>query len=192
MALLNPFPGSSGIAAAVFRVQLTMVLLCLATLSALGQAVEEYQVKAAFLYNFARFVEWPAHTFKSTNDPLVICILGEDPFGHLLENTVQGKTIEGRPIVLRSTSEVGQTAGCHVLFVSLSERRQLSSILAGVSSTGVLTVGETAGFAALGGVINFKLENERRIRFEVNLAAAREADLKISSKLLSLALIVRK
>jgi YfiR/HmsC-like len=174
------------------RLQLALVMAIAATGLAKGQIVDEYQMKAAFLYNFAKFVDWPPQKLNRLNDPVVICVLGEDPFGKLLDDTVQGKTIEGHPLQLGRIADTSQAAGCHVVFVSISERRRLNAILTDLSSAGVLTVGETEGFAVLGGIINFKLENERRIRFEVNLNAAREANLKLSSKLLSLALIVRK
>jgi hypothetical protein len=178
--------------AAWFRMQALMIMVIAAGYSANGQAIDEYQMKAAFIYNFAKFVEWPPNAFRSTTEPLAICILGEDPFGHSLDETVQAKSIEGRAFLVRRISGPDQATGCQIVFVSNSERRQFSSIITRVSTSGVLTVGESEGFAAQGGVINFKLENERRIRLEINLSAARGANLRISSKLLSLALIVRK
>jgi hypothetical protein len=190
MAILKPFSGRHRFIA-LFGLCAVAAMPGAAAIPVAGQ-VDEYQMKAAFLYNFAKFVEWPPHALKNPNESVVICVLGEDPFGKLLDDTVQGKTIEGHPLQLRRITETNQATGCHVVFVSVSERRRLSAILGALSATGVLTVGETEGFAALGGIINFKLENERRVRFEVNLNAAREANLKLSSKLLSLALIVRK
>jgi hypothetical protein len=159
--------------------------------AALGQTTDEYQVKAAFLYNFAKFVEWPPQAFKSPTDPIAICILGEDPFGHALEDAVKGKTIEGRGFVVPRISEVRQADSCQILFVSSAERKRARAILAELRANGVLTVGETEGFAEAGGVINFKLEGGR-LRLEINVDAAERAKLRLSSKLLSLAQIVKK
>jgi hypothetical protein len=190
MAVLKPI-SRRWPAIALFRLCVVAASVSFVMIPAAGQ-VDEYQMKAAFLYNFAKFVEWPSQRLNTPNEPVVICVLGEDPFGKLLDDTVQGKTIEGHPLQLRRIMGSNQAAGCHVVFVCASERRRLTTILNDLSSAGVLTVGETEGFAALGGIINFKLENERRIRFEVNLNAAKGANLKLGSKLLSLALIVRK
>jgi len=159
--------------------------------SAFAQPTNEYQVKAAFLYNFAKFVDWPAQSFKGPDDPIAICVLGQNPFGSVLEDTVNGKTLEGRAFVVRNIFDVQQAGGCHILFVSTSERKHLPSILAAIRTPGVLTVGESDGFAAEGGVINFKLE-DGRVRFEINLDAAAKKGLQIRSNLLSLAQIVKK
>jgi hypothetical protein len=159
--------------------------------SAWGQSASEYEVKAAFLYNFAKFVEWPAQSFKGPDDPITICIVGQNPFGHMLEDTVNGKTLEGRAFVVRNVPDVQQAGRCHILFVSSSERKNLQAILAGIRTPGVLTVGETEGFAMNGGVINFKLE-DGKVRFEINLHAAAKEGLQIRSHLLSLAQIVKK
>ena len=97
--------------------------------AARGQSANEYQVKAAFLYNFAKFVEWPAQSFKSPDDPIAICTLGQNPFGSMLEDTVNGKKLEGRGFVVRAISDVQQASGCHILFVSSSEQKHLRSIL---------------------------------------------------------------
>lgn len=146
----------------------------------------EYEVKAAFIHNIARFVEWPADTQHDGKSRL--CILGEDPFGTALD-VLQGKAIG------ESTWEVVQVrAGaslrrCRVLFVSSSERANLARILAGVEDRGVLTLGDTEGFAALGVMVNFYLE-QNRIRFEVNHGAVQRAGLGLSSQLLKLARLV--
>ena len=159
--------------------------------AARGQSANEYQVKAAFLYNFAKFVEWPPQSFKGPDDPLAICVMGHNPFGRMLEDTVNGKTLEGRPFVVRNVPDNQQARGCHILFVSSSERKHLQFILESIKSPGVLTVGEMEGFATNGGVINFKLE-DGKVRFEVNLEAAATEGLQIRSSLLSLAEIVKK
>ena len=163
----------------------------LAGASALGQAVDEYQVKAAFLYNFAKFVEWPPQAFRSASAPLAICVLGQNPFGRSLEEAVDGKVVEDRKLVVRQFADVRQVSGCHILFVSSSERKSLRAILEDLKESGVLTVGETEGFTTEGGVISLVLEGDR-VRFEINLDAAGRQKLRISSKLLSLARIVKK
>ena len=152
--------------------------------------VEEYQVKAAFLYNFAKFVEWPPHVFKNAGDPISICVLGKNPVENALEEAVAGKAVEGRTFLVRQIAEINPGCNCQILFVSSSERKRFRSSAAGIKGLGILTVGEAQDFAAEGGVINFKLE-AGRIRLEINLDAAEQAQLRISSKLLSLAQIVK-
>ena len=151
----------------------------------------EYQVKALFLYNFARYVEWPAKSFKAANDPIVICILGQNPFGSALDQAVTGKAVEGRPFVVRQISDLQAGANCHILFVNSSEQKRFRSGAQKFKGSGVLTVGETQGFTADGGVINLKLE-DGKVRFEIDVDTARQQHLRISSKLLSLAQIAKK
>jgi uncharacterized protein DUF4154 len=173
-----------------FRLKAMILGLLLAT-AAHGQRVEEYRVKAAFLLNFARFVEWPPQVFKSSADPISICVVGQNLFGNALDNAVIGKTVEGRTFLVRQLSGSQPLAGCQILFVSSSERNRLQSIFGEIKTGGVLTVGETDTFASEGGMINFKIEGGR-VRLQVNLEAAEEANLRISSTLLSLAQIVKK
>jgi hypothetical protein len=155
-----------------------------------AQAVEEYQVKAAFLYNFAKFIDWPADAFKSPKDPLVVCVLGQNPFGGALEDVIRGKTVEGRPFALRQISNAEEASSCQILFVSSESGKQFRSLAGNLKPAGILTIGEAPGFASSGGVVNFKLD-QGRVRFEINVDAAEHAQLHISSKLLSLAQIVR-
>jgi hypothetical protein len=155
-----------------------------------AQTIDEYQVKAAFLYNFAKFVEWPAQTFKTEKDPMRICVLGQNPFGGALVDAVGGKTVLGRPFVVADISEPSQAAECQMLFVSSSAGKRLRSIFGELRATGILTVGENQGFAAQGGIVNFKLE-DGRVRLEINIEAAERARLRISSKVLNLAQIVK-
>ena len=169
------------------------LILCAAYLGAAvapAQNADEYQVKAAFLYNFAKFVEWPEGAFKTPTDPIIICVLGRSPFGSLLEQSVKGKQIEGRALVIRQISEPREASGCHLLFVTASEKKRSPAILELLKSASVLTVGETSNFAAAGGVINFKLE-DGKVGLEINVCSAERARLKISSKLLSLAKIIK-
>jgi hypothetical protein len=149
----------------------------------------EYQVKAAFLYNFAKFVEWPSSSFSDASAPLRICVFGQDPFGQELRDITHEKTVNGRKLQVDQIVDVAQAKTCHILFVASSERMQLKRIFESLRGTDVLTVGDTKGFAELGGIINFVLENDR-VQFEVNHKAAEQAGLKISSKLLNVAKLV--
>jgi hypothetical protein len=140
----------------------------------------EYQVKAAFIYNFAKFVAWPASA-----GPLVIGIVGEDPFGALLDNAVRGKTAAGRPIEVRRLSDGDNLDACQILFVSASEKRRFADLLHRAGN-GVLTVGELPQFVQDGGIVRFFLD-KNRVRFQINVKAAERSGLKIHSQLLSLA-----
>jgi hypothetical protein len=158
--------------------------------SALAQEIEEYRLKAAVLYNFAKFVEWPKESFSNLRDPIVSCIMGQSPVGVALEREAGGKMIDERKFIIRNVSDLHHLAGCQILFVSSSERNRLRSILDEVAGRGVLTVGETDGFASRGGVVNFKLAGNK-IRIQINVEAAQRERLRISSRLLSLAELVR-
>jgi hypothetical protein len=153
------------------------------------QAFDEYQVKAAFLYNFAKFVQWPPEVFQSSSAPLAICILGQDPFGRSLEDTVVGREIDGRSLAVRHISSVKQVAGCQVLFIGAAEYKRSPPMLADIRTPGVLTIGDSDASGADGVVINFKLDGGK-VRFEINVEAAEREKLRISSRLLSLAQIV--
>ncbi len=155
-----------------------------------GQEMEEYQVKAAFLYNFAKFVEWPAQAFKTPRDPILICVLGRNPFGSALEDVIRGKSVEGRAFAFRLVEDADGAGACQILFVGSSEAKRFHSLWRALKPAGILTVGDAQGFAAGGGVINFKLD-AGHVRFQINPDAAEHAQLHISSKLLSLAEIVK-
>ena len=172
--------------------RLTTMALAGVLLSACASAqdLEEYQVKAAFLYNFAKFVEWPADAFRTPKDPIVICVLGHNPFGRSLEEVIRGKSIEGRSLELRQVNQAQEANACHILFVSASDSKQFRTLANSLKSSGVLSVGDVQGFASRGGVVNFKME-DGRVRFEVNVDVAEHEQLHISSKLLSLAQIVK-
>jgi hypothetical protein len=146
----------------------------------------EYQVKGAFLLNFAKFVEWPPQTFKTPTDPIVICVLGENPFGPELEKAAQSVLVANRLVSVRLSADSQQAGRCQIAFVAASERKLSKALLQAVKGESVLTVGESDGFVANGGVISFKLEGEK-VRIEINTAAADRAKLHISAKLLSLA-----
>lgn len=172
------------------QVFLILFLLAFAGHGALGQGVqaEEYQVKAAFLYNFAKFVEWPTQAFATASAPLVIGVLGENPFHDTLRQVVEGKTIDGHPLRVKELRSLKEVGACHILFISTSERRQLPDILKLLKGAAVLTVGEMDGFTEAGGMINFVLVEGTKIRFQINKSAATSGGLKVSSKLLGLAL----
>lgn len=146
----------------------------------------EYQVKAAFLYNFAKFVEWPAGTFKGAGDSVIFCVLGNDPFGESLDDVVRGESLDGRRLVVHRTRDVSKAADCHVVFIARSERDRQETILGSLYRRGALTVGETDTFLAAGGIIGFVLD-QNKVRFDVNIAAAERSGLKLSSRLLRLA-----
>lgn len=171
------------------RLYTIAVLGIIFTADAAGQ-VAEYQVKAAFLYNFARFVEWPATSFSSPSDPIVICVLGQNPFGDSLSDVIRGKDLAGRTFAVRQVAELSPKSHCHILFVPSAAVKLFRASGGGLKGGGILTVGDTQGFTEEGGVISFKLEGGR-VRFEINVGAAEQAHLNISSKLLSLAQIVR-
>jgi hypothetical protein len=149
----------------------------------------EYQVKAVFLFNFAQFVEWPTNTFPETRTPLVIGVLGQDPFGGYLDEIVRGERVNNRPLTVQRYSRVEDIKICHVLFISRSEEDRLEQILASLKYRKILTVSDDEGAARRGVMIRFVTE-QRKIRLRVNLEAAKAANLTISSKLLRLAEIV--
>ncbi len=149
----------------------------------------EYEVKAVFLYNFTKYVEWPPETFRASGEPLVVCVLGTDPFGSLLDDTVRGETVRDQKLVVRRLTRVEEAAGCALLFVSASEERDMGRTLKSVQGASILTVSEIDGFAERGGIINLRME-QNKVRFEINLEAAERSGLKISSQLLKLGKIV--
>lgn len=179
------------IVAAIFSLSLTTVFRVHAQNSD-PEDSSEYLIKAGFIYNFAKFVQWPQAAFAQPDSPIVIGILGTDPFGSMLDRVVAGKKIGGRSFVIRRL-EWGKDAAnlkeCDILFVSSSERKHMADVVHTVKHLPVLTIGEAPGFAAGGGVIRFVIE-DNRVRFEINVDAAHDAGLDISSRLLTLAKIV--
>ncbi|HEX4499515.1 MAG TPA: YfiR family protein [Thermoanaerobaculia bacterium] len=163
---------------------LLLAVLLLLPYSAAAQTAPEYDVKAAFLYNFTKFVDWPAAAFPDATS-LKVCLLGEDPFGRSLQ-AVAGEPVENRKLVIVRADAPPKPGGCQVLFISRSEREKLPQILAALKDSPVLTVGDTKGFVDQGVIINFILEGSK-VRFEINTDAADKAGLKVSSKLLQLA-----
>jgi len=149
----------------------------------------EYQLKAAFLFNFAKFIDWPATSFSSPQSPFIICILGTDPFGHAMEDVLRDKNIDNRPVVISRLKNITQVKQCHMIFVSQSETAHLADIIQQLRGARILLVGESDGFAEAGGMIQFTRE-DNHVRFLINPDAADRAGLKVSSKLLSLARVV--
>ncbi len=150
----------------------------------------EYQVKAAFLYNFAKFVDWPPESWSRPDAPFVIGILDREPFDDVLEQVVRGKTVGGRALAIRRLKEPEEAAGCQIVFVGPRETSLLPALLRALHRAAVLTVGDTETFTRQGGMVNFVVQ-DNRVRFEINTSAAEQAGLTISSKLLQLATIVR-
>jgi len=168
---------------------LLRVALCFLAVVAQAQSATEYQVKAAFLFNFARFVEWPAEAFPTADAPLQICILGQDPFGADFEQMIVDKSVNGHRMEIAHPEGVPQARACHILFIAFSEKPRLREILQGLRGTSVLTVGEVPGFVQMGGIINFVLD-DNRVRFEINQRAAQIVRLKLSARLLTVAKLV--
>ena len=152
-------------------------------------AYAAYQVEAVFLFNFTQFIEWPAASFPAPATPFVIGVLGQNPFGGALEEAVRGEVANGRPFVIRYFRRVEDIDTCHILFISRSETNRLRSIFSQLQGRNILTVGDANQFAERGGVVCFVVRNQR-VGLKINLSAAREAQLTISSKLLRPAEII--
>ena len=161
-------------------------LVCAPAVLAQEARLPDYQVKAAFLYNFGKFVEWPDGVFAATNAPLVIGVLGTDPFHGDLERLAANQHINGHPIVVRPIKTDSDLNKCHILFLATLEKAEVRDALKTLDGASVLTVSETDNFLAAGGMIQFLIEN-RKVHFAINNEAARHAGLKTSSKLLALA-----
>lgn len=167
-------------------------LFLLLTTAVPGQTPSvEYRIKAAYMFNFAKFVSWPQNVFPAPDSPIVIGILGKDPFGAEIDHTVAGKTIDLRPLLIRRLAETEPLGGCHILFVADSERKRLPQILESIRGLPILTVAEMEEFTGAGGMIRF-VKRENTIRFEIDLEPVNAAALKISSKALQVALVKGK
>jgi hypothetical protein len=179
-------------AAARGAVAVTLLAMAFGAFSTAGwaQTASESQVKAMFLFNFVKFVQWPTESFKAPSDPIVICVPEDSTIGGAVEEAVSGKTVEGRGLVVRRISEPCRGCACHILFVGAGKTRA-KVVLDEAKGSKALTVGETDGFAEEGGMINFKLV-DAKVRLEINITAADREGIRISSKLLGLARIVKK
>lgn len=168
---------------------LSLLLGALVTETRAQAISKEYQVKAAFLYNFTKFVDWPPQRFATDTSPIVIAVLGKNPFQQELAGLVKGRSVNGRLIDVRAVRSADELASAHIVFVGAGEEALLPPSIFG--RPGVLTVGESTEFTRRGGVITFVLVEEK-VRFEINQGSGQEAGLKLSGQLLKLAVAVRK
>jgi YfiR/HmsC-like len=168
-----------------------LALLHIPVLEAQQPKVSEYQVKATYLYNFGRFVQWPPNATTAKGDSFSICVLGQDPFGPSLDSTLAGETLDGKPLAAKRISTPRDAGECRILFISSTEENHLKEILAALDESSILTVSDMPAFSRRGGMIQFVLEGGR-VRFEINLAKAETAKLTLSSELLKVATTVRR
>ena len=178
----------------VAKVIRTLVLLACLLSACPGRAAEtsltEHQVKALFLFNFTKYVDWPAGTFLTASNPITIGVLGQDDIKSELTRAVAGKNVNGRAIVIRPITKESEIAGCQILFIAKSENSRLAEILRKIADQPILTVGEDDTFLPQGGIINLALK-AGKVRPEINLQSAQTAKVQISSKLLSVADVVK-
>ena len=167
------------------------ILFGVSGLSAQKSKPQEYEVKATYLYNFARFVEWPLSSAAAKSNSFAICVLGQDPFGPALDAIVAGESIDGKAVLAKRVSKPQDAVSCRVLYISSSEDSRLKEVLAALDKSGVLTVSDIPQFSQRGGMIEFTLEGNT-VRFEVNLAVAENTGLTLSSELLKVAVTVRR
>jgi hypothetical protein len=206
MAVLIPFSGfrwlaRAGVASPAFALAQWRAIACLpgqfllcaflllAVPAALRGQSREYQVKAAFLYNFAQFVAWPDSAFTNAGEPFQIGVLGDNPFAGDLKETVRGETIHGRQMVIQESKHAQDLANCQIIFVSKSEAGSLDEVFSKLDSKPILTVSENPGFAEHGGIINF-FRDGGKVRFEINPDAAEKNGLKLGSELLTVGKII--
>ena len=160
------------------------------TAHAQSPEVREYQIKAAFVYNFIKFVDWPSEALPQSSDTINICVLRDDPFADALE-ALKGKAVKARRVAVRRIEPGRDLESCQVVFIGSSEAKRLPQVMESLQGMNVLTVGEMERFVELGGIINFFVQNNK-VRFEINVNSAERAGLKLSSQLLSLAKVVRQ
>lgn len=168
---------------------ITMLLWFPSQSLASAQTASEYQVKAAYLYNFAKFVEWPARNYTSPTSPIALCVLDDPSFVSELNRIVKGKVVANHPVSVVPVHTPEQSRNCHILFINSLHDGQARHIIEILRDTSVLTVGETRRFVEDGGIITFVLQDDR-IQFQVNHKAAKQAGLSISSRLLAVAKVV--
>lgn len=191
MEILTAIPGTAELSR---RLRPVLAALIVAFAPAAARAADEsveYAVKAAFLYKFGFFVEWPAAAFASPASPFRLCILGDDPFGPTLDKAVGGQQIGSRPVEVRRLKTAGRDSGCHILYIGASEAPRLAQIIEALRGTGVLTVSDGRLPGTATGIIHFQVKDDR-VRFDIDDEAAAQNGLAISSKLMSLALNVKR
>jgi hypothetical protein len=167
-----------------FLLVLTMVFYAVNLIA--QTTAKEYRIKAAFLFNFAHYVEWPPDTFKDANSPLTYCTVGEDPFEGVLDESVNSKSVGTHPLRVQHLKAPENFQGCQIVFIGANEKKRVTAILETLKQAPVLVVGESSHFVQQGGTVGF-LSEENTVRFEVNLDAAQRARLNISATLLSVA-----
>jgi hypothetical protein len=180
-----------------YRVAISLIIILICYSTGIGtsdsyadQKNKEYHIKAAFLLNFAKFMEWPSHAFSDPSTPLTLCILGKDAFDEALK-IIEDKIVKERRLVIKKASCIEDIKESHILFVSTSEKKNLSAILSKINGLPILTVSETKNFCQSGGIVNFVLV-KNKVRFEINVDAAKRTGLQISSKLLKLSKIIKE
>ncbi len=171
-------------------IALTLILGLPPMIKAEGKAPGEYDVKAAFLYNFSAFTEWPATAFETPTSPIVVGVVGKDPFGSALDAMMKGERVKDRPLIVWRVTRPEDMSRCHILFISDSETKQLGEILSRLKSQPVLTVSDIPGFAELGGAVGFTTAGS--VQLSINPAAVQSAHLAMSAKLLRLARLVEE
>jgi hypothetical protein len=165
--------------------------LAIPVLHAQNPRPTDYQVKATYLYNFGRFIEWPGKVAAAQGGSFTVCVLGQDPFGPSLDATLAGETIGGKTVVAKRISSAEESGDCQILFLSLTDDSRLNKIIADLDKRAVLTVSDMSQFVKRGGMIQFVLEG-KKVRFEVNLTATQHAGLTLSSELLKVATAVKR
>jgi hypothetical protein len=165
--------------------------LAIPVLHAQNPRPTDYQVKATYLYNFGRFIEWPGKVAAAQGGSFTVCVLGQDPFGPSLDATLAGETIGGKTVVAKRISSAEESGDCQILFLSLTDDSRLNKIIADLDKKAVLTVSDMSQFVKRGGMIQFVLEG-KKVRFEVNLTATQHAGLTLSSELLKVATAVKR
>ena len=151
----------------------------------------EYEVKAAYLYQFGKFIEWPESSLVRTGNDFAICTIGKDPFGPVLDAMISGRSVQGKKAVAKRLAAVNDASTCNILFISTSEQSHVMEILRIVEGKGILTVADMSNFVSQGGMINFQME-QNRVRFEINMPAVERSNLKVSSQLLKVAKITKE
>lgn len=167
-----------------------LALTCLSPAAGADSGSLEYPIKATYIYKFVPFIEWPYRAFPSSSSPLVLCVAGEDPFGDLLDRVVAGQQVGERPIVVMRSATARRDGGCHIMYIGGSSAQSIEAALREMDGAPVLTVTDSARSETAKGIVHFVVQ-ERRVRFQIDDAAAARSDIRISSKLLNLAVSIR-